>query len=168
LRENGGESAPADGEAMTPYAELSRLRRNQTSAQLAAGIVCVIGCIGLLGWVLNVQFLKSVAPGLAVMKPNLASGLTLCGATLLLLSRKSRPKWARHLATSMSIFVISLGALTFAEYISNRDFGIDHWLLQDVPGTSGTSHPGRLAPATALCFVLMGSALLTASQFIAP
>jgi PAS domain S-box-containing protein len=154
------------GETMTPYVELPGLRRNRMSAQLASAIVCAIGCLGLVGWVLNVQFLKSVAPGLAVMKPNVALGLTLCGAALSLLSRKSSPKWARYLATSLSILVISLGALTLAEHVFNWDFGIDQWLLHDISGTIGTSRPGRLAPATALCFVLMGSALLTASQLI--
>jgi PAS domain S-box-containing protein len=133
---------------------------------LASGIVCVIGCLGLVGWVLNLQFLTNVAPGLAVMKPNLALGLTLCGAALSLLSLKSGPKWARQLATSLSILVISLGTLTLAEYVFNWDFGIEQWLLHVVPGTSGTSHLGRMAPATALCFVLMGGALLAASQLI--
>jgi PAS domain S-box-containing protein len=148
---------------MAPYAELPCLRRNRTSAQLAAAIVCLIGCIGLLGWALNVQFLKSVAPGLTLMKPSLASGLTLGGTALLLLSQKSSPKWARHLATSLSILVISLAALTLAEYAFNWNFGMDQW---HVPGTVGISHSGRLAPATALCFALMGGALLTASQLI--
>ena len=152
---------------MTPRAELSYLRRNRASAQVASAIVCVIGCLGLLGWVANVQFLKSVAPGLTVMKPNLAFGLTLCGATLLLLTQKSGTQSARHLAMSMSILVTSLGALTLAEYIFNCDIGIDHWLLHYLPGTSGTLHPGRLAPATALSFVLIGSALFTASH-VAP
>jgi PAS domain S-box-containing protein len=168
--ENCGKTAgnllPWIRQPMTAYAELPRLRRNRTSAQLASAIVCVIGCLGLLGWVLSMQFLRSVAPGLAVMKPNVALGLTLCGAALSLLSRKSNPKWARQLATSMSILVISLGALSLAEYVFNWDFGIDQRLLHDVPGTAGTSHPGRLAPATALCFVLMGSALFAASLSI--
>jgi PAS domain S-box-containing protein len=131
---------------------------------VASAIVCLIGCIGLLGWIGNAQFLKRVAPGLTVMKPNLAFGLTLCGAALLLLTQKSGLKWARHLATSMSILVISLGALTLTEYIFNWDTGIDHWVLHYLPGASGTLHPGRLAPATALSFVLIGSALFTASN----
>ena len=147
-------------------AELPYLRRNRTSAQLAGVIVSVIGCLGLLGWVLNMQFLKSAAPGLTAIKPNLALGLSLCGVALLFLAQKSRPEWARQLATLISVLVISLGALTFAEHTFNWDFGIDQWLLPNVPGTIGISHPGRLAPTTGLCFVLMGSALLTASRLI--
>jgi hypothetical protein len=114
---NGEKAAPSHSATMAPRAELSYLRRNRASSQVASAMVCLIGCIGLLGWIGNVQFLKRVAPGLTVMKPNLAFGLTLCGAALLLLTQKSGLKWARHLVTPMSILVISLGALTLTEYI---------------------------------------------------
>jgi PAS domain S-box-containing protein len=151
---------------MMPSAELTDLRRNQTSAQLASGIVCVIGCLGLLGWILNVQFSKNVAPDLAVMKPNLAVGLAICGAALALLTRRGGPKWFRRIATFLSILVFLLGAVTLTEYVINRDLGIDEWLLSGLPPTMRSSHPGRLAPATALCFVLIGGALLTGSHLI--
>jgi PAS domain S-box-containing protein len=152
---------------MIPRAEISYLRRNRISAQVASAIVCLIGCVGLLGWIANVQLLKSVAPGLVMMKPNLAFGLTLCGCALLLLTQRSGLEWARHLAAAMSILVVSLGLLTLSEYIFNWDLGIDGWLLRYLPGASGTAHPGRLAPATALSFVLIGSALFTVS-YLAP
>jgi PAS domain S-box-containing protein len=148
---------------MTPYAESSYLRRNRISARLAAGTVCLIGCVGLMGWLLNVRFIKNIAPAVAAMKPNLASGLTLCGAALLLLSQKRKPKWARYVATLMSILVILGGILSLGEYAFNWDFQIYRWLLHDVPRTI----LGRLPPVTALSFILMGSAaLFTASGLI--
>jgi len=145
---------------MSPRAGLSpRLR---APARLAGVIVFGIGCLGLLRRVLNFQFLEKGAPGLLGLKPNLALGLALSSVALLLLSEKNRLTWPRRLGAGFSLIVLLLGAVTLIENVSDWDFGIDRWLLPDVPGIDTIPHPGRLSPATGFCFFLMGSALLSA------
>ena len=50
-----------------------------------------------------------------------------------------------------------LGVFTLIQYISGHDFGIDEFFVDPVFITK-TSHPGRMAPNTALCFLLCGFA----------
>ncbi|MEW6570754.1 MAG: hypothetical protein AB1390_06230 [Nitrospirota bacterium] len=53
-----------------------------------------------------------------------------------------------------------MGALTLSEYIFGYDFGIDQLLFYESSSAVGTSHPGRMAPNTALNFTMTGVALL--------
>jgi CHASE3 domain sensor protein len=64
--------------------------------------------------------------------------------------------------------VTALAALTLGEYFFGWDPGIDQWLVREFPTAMVASHPGRMMPTTALCFLLMGSALLVEAQVIAP
>jgi CHASE3 domain sensor protein len=57
------------------------------------------------------------------------------------------------------VIVAALGALTLIEYFFNWNLGIDHWLVRDFPTSMGAVNPGRMMPTTALCFVLVGTAL---------
>jgi PAS domain-containing protein len=58
--------------------------------------------------------------------------------------------------------VMLLGLLTFGEYLSGMDFGIDQLLIQDITSLPGDI-PGRLAVNTALSFAAVGAALLLLS-----
>jgi hypothetical protein len=48
-----------------------------------------------------------------------------------------------------------IGLLTLAEDTFSWNPGFDLWLFSEPAGTVGTSNPGRMAPDTALCFVLL-------------
>lgn len=52
-----------------------------------------------------------------------------------------------------------MGLLTLCEYVFGWNPGFDQWLFPEPAGTVGTSHPGRMAPDTALCFVLLAAGL---------
>lgn len=53
-----------------------------------------------------------------------------------------------------------LAIMTLFEYLLNRDFGIDQWLATEQTQATGTLSPGRMAPATAILFILAGAVLL--------
>jgi PAS domain S-box-containing protein len=133
------------------------LRAVSSCAALASAVV---GLSVLLGWWLGIEWLKSVLPGLVTMKANTAVGLVLASASLWLLRTERPSLWARRLGQLCALAVLLLGLLTFSQYLFGRDLGIDQMLFREPLGASGTSCPGRMAPQTALSFVLVASALL--------
>jgi len=125
--------------------------------------VALLGALALTGWVLHVEVLKRIIPGAEPIRPNVATGMFLCGAALSLLSRKTLTKPIRICTAAIAAMVIILSTLTIGEYLIGWDLGIEHWLI-DVPADLKNPHPGRMTPITATCFVLMGIALFAASR----
>lgn len=103
-----------------------------------------VGGLVLSGWALDIGPLKSVLPGWVAMKPNTAVAFVLTGLALLV-SRYSR---------FFAVFAGLIGLLSLSEYAFDWNPGFDQWLFPEPPGAVGTSHPGRMAPDTAVCFML--------------
>lgn len=120
----------------------------------------------LLGWWLNNARLKSIVPGSSPMKPNIAVGMLLCGGVLVFLSLTRSAKPARICAAAAGIIVVVLGGLTLGEHFWGWNLGVDRWFLR--PGANETSQLLRMAPSTALCFVLTGAMFLAQSQLVSP
>lgn len=122
------------------------------------GLVTLLtGVVVLAGWVTGLALLKSVLPGLVQMKANTAIGFICCGFALWLLVRHPE---RRVLIRALIAIAIAIGTLTAFEYLSRRDLGIDQLLFSEPAGAVGTMAPGRMAPTSAFCFVLIGLALL--------
>lgn len=120
----------------------------------AAAISATLGLMVLVGWYTHTEILIQVHPTFVAMQYNTALGFLLCGAGLLAIVL-GRPR----LAIASGSFVTAIGLLTLIEYVAEVGLGIDQ-LLMEHHITVETSHPGRMAPSTALCFSLMGTALL--------
>jgi hypothetical protein len=140
----------AAGGGRSALARLPRLER----ADLPGLAVTLVGSVVLVGWLLDVEHLKSVVPTLVSMKPNTAVSLVLGGLALMFL-RMRRHVW---LGRTAAVLVVVIGALTLAEWAFAWDFGIDELLFDDSDAALGT--PGRMSPASAACFLLAGGALL--------
>jgi PAS domain S-box-containing protein len=121
-------------------------------------IVAAVGATALLGWIVDVEVLKSVLPGLATMKANTACAFIAAGGALGFLAVDS-PVF-RRIAHGLLVMVIAVGGLTLVEYIFAIDVGIDQFLLSDAARSAGNLRPGRMSLATALNFCLIGIALL--------
>ena len=134
--------------------------RFKDSSRVVSAIVILIGCTVLVGWMLDIAVLKSVFPGLATMKANTALGFILSGLSLWLLHTESTAPRTRRIAQACAVIVSLSGLLTLGEYIFGWDLGIDQLLFKDLRGAVGTLSPGRMAPNTALNFLLVGCALL--------
>ncbi len=134
----------------------------QSFVRAANIAVILVGCLVFIGWILDIGILKSVLPGLVTMKATAALCFILAGAALWLLrtERDGRQSLASTLAgRGCALSVLAIGGLTLSQDILGLDFGIDQMLLHDSSAVE-TSHPGRMSPATALNFLLVGSALL--------
>jgi diguanylate cyclase (GGDEF)-like protein/PAS domain S-box-containing protein len=113
-----------------------------------------VGCLVLAGWALDTGELKSILPGQENMKSNTALLFVLCGLSLWMQVRER----AQPIAQVCAFVVTLAGLLTLAEYLFNSDLGIDQILFRDT--SAGVIYPGRMAPVTAMVFILTGSNLL--------
>jgi PAS domain S-box-containing protein len=122
----------------------------------------VVGTLVLLGWFTGAVSLTVLLPGLASMKVNTAICLALCGVSLWFMRPKDSESAPRESAPifggCLASIVLVVGLTTLAEYFLHRSLGIDQLLVIDRFG-DGHSVPGRMAPHTALCFVVLAVAL---------
>ncbi len=140
----------------------TRIGELQHLASVLAGTVVLIGVVVLLGWWFGIPALKGVLPNSPTMKANSALCFVLTGASLFLLAHgRLDSGWKKWTSTACALGAALLATLTLLQYFLGWDLHIDQALASDLPISPATSHPGRMAPHTALCFLLLGVALLT-------
>ncbi len=139
--------------------ESRRVAVLETASQLIGRAVALLGCLVLLGWALDIPTLRNPLPGSVAMKANTAMAFVLSAVPLGLW--RDRRTWRHAIARGCAALVVLVGVLTLAEYAFGWDLHIDEWLFRDAVGAPGASHPGRMAPLTALGFVLLGLAEMT-------
>ena len=112
----------------------------QSFAKKAGIAVIAIGCTVILGWIFDLQLLKSILPGLVTMKANTAVCFILGGLSLFLQQRshsklitKKHQKNYNFLSYSSSFLLILISLLTLVQYSFNLDLGIDQLLFKEVP-----------------------------------
>lgn len=132
---------------------------------LTAVLAVFTGAMVLVGWGLDIGILKSILPIWVSMKANTAVCFILIGLAMLLtvrLSATSKPQRAiiyLRLSRLFCLLAGLIGLLSLSEYLFDWNPGFDQWLFVEPAGTVGTSSPGRMAPETALDFVLLALAL---------
>jgi PAS domain S-box-containing protein len=123
-------------------------------SRLAGFVSLALGTLVLLGWYLHEPALIQVNPAFVPMQYNTALGFALGGLALLGLAWS----WPRPAAVT-GFAVLLVGVLTLVEYLFGLDLHIDQLFMRHYIDVE-TSHPGRMAPNTALCFSLTGLASL--------
>ena len=142
---------------------MSRMRPRQVFAKfnsnlsgyivIAAGVLSsVLGLAVIAGWFLQNSTLLRLHPSFEPMRFNTALGFLMSGAALLSFSLRKRA-----LMKPFGLAACLLGILTFFQYVSGIDIGIDQIFVQDA---ISSTYPGRMAPNTALGFSFTGAALL--------
>jgi diguanylate cyclase (GGDEF)-like protein/PAS domain S-box-containing protein len=117
-------------------------------------------CLGLeviCGWLLQVRAMVEIRVGLVAMVFNTALCFTLSGLALLLPGLLRRP--LVRLQSVIGVILIGLPALILLEHVFDASFGID-WAFLHKWLNDGNTRPGRLAPNTAIGFMLAGACLL--------
>jgi len=121
--------------------------------QVNAYLVILVGSVVILGWYIRAPSLIQIHQAFVPMQYNTALGFLISGIGIVSV--------IYHKVISARLcsgFVLILGALTLAEYILGVNLSIDQLLMEHYI-TVKTSHPGRMAPNTALCFTLTGLSL---------
>lgn len=125
----------------------------------ASALCGAVAASVLLGWLLDIPFLRTMLPGSVPMKVNAAAGAALAVAVLLASARAPLMGSRRAFALAGSACVFLLGAATLSQDVFAVDLGIDQLLVRDETAGTGRLPPGRMAPQAALNLALAGAAL---------
>lgn len=88
------------------------------------------------------------------MKANVALGLFCLSLACWLLEKR------RGLGLLLTFFVLILSSLTLLQYIFPIDFGIDELFFNSRKDQNNLLPPGRFAPATGLCFLIISLSIV--------
>ena len=136
----------------------SRWFNTSRTLTLIIGIsVVVLGCTVLAGWVFDVELLKGILAGFATMKSQTAAAFILTGFSLITIRQKGRlssPITSRILGG----LAAAVGIAVLLEYSFGVSLGIDRFPVPDLSQRAGFL--GRMAPATAMAFVMIGLGLV--------
>lgn len=131
------------------------LRRVPTFAGYSA---LLIGVLVIAGWLLGIELLKRIVPSLVAMNPVTAICFALCGVSLLG-QRKSGEDKSVLLARLCALLVVSVALAKFVALIFHQQIGVDQLLFGSQLEGDITGQANRMAPNTALGFLLTGAAL---------
>jgi PAS domain S-box-containing protein len=161
--ETSTQDSVMDGDVTRPpvprFTDTWLAARLQGASRIASLVAVAVGCLVLVGWWLNVGFLKSIGPSFAAMKPYTALGFVLCGVALWN-SKEGADERARRIAVACAVAVTLFGGLTLLEYATTWNLGFDRLLFDDASSPVALRWPGRMAPVSALNFMLFGLAIL--------
>ncbi len=128
-------------------------------AIVAGALSATLGTLVLAGWLLEVPALVRVLPGFIAMQPNTAISFIACGLALV----TALLDW--RAGGLVALVAGGFGFATLAQAILGRDIGVDRLIIEPFM-VEATSFPGRMAPNTALSFVLMCLALVSDTSLI--
>jgi len=120
-------------------------------------LLVLLGMSVAAGWAFEVPALKSVVPRLSTMKFNTAAAFIAAGAGIWLAGASGR---LRQWSLAPAIFLVLLAALTLCQYAIDVDFGIDQMVFADTGLLTGSGHPGRMSPLSAVAFLSLGFGIL--------
>lgn len=138
---------------------MSKLRPRIVSADLAVIrflyiVILAIGIGGLIGHLLQVEFLTSFLDTGNSLKFNAAIGIILCGLNLILL-RQEKYRSLTYIITSL---IFLNGAFVYYQNISGYSLGVDEYFLKDF--NQAGIPPGRMSTPLATTFILTAIAFL--------
>jgi diguanylate cyclase (GGDEF)-like protein/PAS domain S-box-containing protein len=129
-------------------------------SKVTAAAVALVGLLVLALWGLDLSTPKTVIPGLISMRLNTVLCLALAGISLWFLVGPAKNPWARRVARLAGACVALVGLITLFEYAFGRSLGIHHLLFHETVTARQAAEAGRMAPATAFDFMLLGTGLL--------
>ncbi|HEU5116602.1 MAG TPA: hypothetical protein VFT74_07990, partial [Isosphaeraceae bacterium] len=158
---------PADGLPISGPAVLDGPARSMMAlllvrlSLLSGVLVVALGGLTLLGWSLRVERLKRFGDGTISMNPMTAILLVLAGFSLLLALSKSLRRQKRvALSVALATIVMVMGLLKLLSLVAGFDFGLDHVLFSADLSHDYKIFDNRMAPNTALGFLLSGTSLM--------
>jgi len=127
------------------------------SAVIGAALVAALALVTLVGWLTGVSELVTLIPGYGPIRPPAARALLLLAAAVILLGHRTS-------TLILGSLVMLIGLVTFAGYALDSNLSAEALLSTlNVPLNSGmVTTP--MAPATALCLLLLGTAVVVSRR----
>lgn len=135
------------------------LSRAHLLPTIASGGALLIGALVILGWTFHVELLKRIVPSLVAMNPVTAICFVLCGASLFWQREEAGDNRYLLLARLFGFLVAGVGLSKLLSLGLHLDFGVDRLFFAAQLEDDITGQPNRMAPNTALAFLLTGCAL---------
>ncbi len=123
-----------------------------------AALVSLISVLVLIGWTLEIDFLKRIVPGYVFMNPVTSIAFILSSASLWLVNSGDTRKV--RFAQVFAAIVALIGLIKMCAIVGLFDVDIDRIFFTDSLFDIVTGQPNRMAPNTALNLFLFGAALL--------
>jgi PAS domain S-box-containing protein len=142
---------------LTTAPPMSR-RPLESSATLCGWLTLGIGTLALIGWLARLPTLTQLAPDWTSMRITTAVSFLLGGGALVELTNPSSSALRQRGALFAAGVVTLLGMWSFIEFALGAKPLLESALAALLAGQAAP--PGRPSPVSALCFVLMGCALL--------
>lgn len=143
---------------MTTAELFDRLERVLRAGPMIAAVTSTgLGIFVLMGWYTSTVTLGQLHPALVPMPYNSAVGFLVCGFGLLSIVYRFKKPGA---ALGLALVVLSL--LTLIEYVYDVELGINQLFIR-YEITDNVPSSRYMAPNTAVCFALIGAALLVAN-----
>jgi PAS domain S-box-containing protein len=125
----------------------------------ASFVALAVGDLVLLGWLFDIQVLKSLVPGFIGMNPLTALALAFAGLSLWLLRDQRRDARELRLGRAFAVAIACIGGLRLFGYLVGWEGGIDTILHADKLEIPTGGWRNRMAPNTALAFGILGASL---------
>ena len=120
-----------------------------------------VGLIVLLGWLFNVEALKSVLPGMATMKPITAATFILSGVLLYLSAQDFRGDNYPRVQTILATLIIAIATITLMGFAFLTNFNIYRSLIASGVAAEATK---PMSVITAVGFTIFAAAMLLPKQ----
>ena len=108
----------------------------------------------MLGWFFNIPAMVQIQPQWVPMQFNTALCFLLSGLGLFWMKKD-----CSKFCIAITLSLLAIASLTLSQYIFNYNLGLDELFIKHTI-TTNTSHPGRMAPNTAFCFILTSIAFI--------
>ncbi len=133
------------------------MERERQLIRVSAIVIFCISLLVVLGWIFDIQLLKSIFPDYVSMKVNTAICFLACSAGVFLYARGEQKDIRR--ARFLVFIPVFISSLTLAEYIWGLDLYLDEFFVKDNGVVKINPYPGRMSVSTAAGFLLIGLGL---------
>jgi signal transduction histidine kinase len=128
--------------------------------RIAAILVMVVGAVVLVAWALEMGVITGTPGTEFRMQPMTAVAFILLGLALLLGGEENPSRRDIILSIVLALIVAALAITSAAEYVLNRNLGLDVALFHDAVIRAGAKPPGRMALNTTFAFVFAAAGLI--------
>ncbi|HEY8166414.1 MAG TPA: HAMP domain-containing sensor histidine kinase [Gemmatimonadaceae bacterium] len=128
--------------------------------RITATIVMLIGLMVLIGWALELHAITGAPGGEFRMQPMTAVAFIILGLSLMLGGEENPSRRDIVLSIVLALVVAALAITSGAEYVLNRNLGVDLALFHDAVIRAAANPPGRMAMNTTIAFLFGAVGLL--------